>query len=303
MKRSFVAVAGLLAAATAGFLMARDTPATVRPADEHAVREAAQAFARAFEKGDVQAVATAFTEEGEYVDEGGTPIHGREALGKAYTAFFAKRPELKAESKTDSVRFLGQDTALEEGTFTVRAKDTPPTTARYSALWARQGGRWQMALLKEWTDDATERASLNDLAWLIGTWESDGPDLTARTAYEWAEGKHFIRARYTITPKKAGGSATSGTQVFGVDPATGLIRSWTFDGDGGIGEATWTWDEGRWAIQSTGTLADGSPTTALNLLTRAGDDAFTWRSTNRTVNGRSLPDIGPVTVKRTTGGK
>ena len=89
-----------------------------------------------------------------------------------------------------------------------------------------------------------------------------------------------------------------GRQVIGVDPATGLLRSWTFDADGGIGEATWTWDEGRWAIDSAGTLADGSGTTALNFLTKTGPDSFTWKSVKRIVDGQSLPDLGPVTVKR-----
>ena len=151
-KWSFVAVAGLLAAATAGFLVAQDrTPgggtAPARPADEQAIRAAAQAFVRAFEKGDANAVAAAWTEEGEYVDEDGTPVRGRAALAKAYADFFAKRRELKAEGTINAIRFLGQDTAVEEGTFTVKAKDRPANTSRYSALWVRQGGRWLMALL------------------------------------------------------------------------------------------------------------------------------------------------------------
>ena len=64
----------------------------------------------------------------------------------------------------------------------------------------------------------------------------------------------------------------AGTQVIGVDPSTGTIRSWTFDADGGIGEATWSWDDGRWAIDSDATLADGSDSTALNFLTKTGPD-------------------------------
>src|SRR6476661_5376042 len=77
MKRTGVLVtaAGLLAAA-AGFLIAQDKsapPAAAgppRPADEQAIREASQAFARAFEKGDAAALAALFTEQAEYVDDG-----------------------------------------------------------------------------------------------------------------------------------------------------------------------------------------------------------------------------------------
>lgn len=299
-----VAAAGLLVAVAAGILVAQDkaTPAAgdnpARRADETAVREAARTLARAFEKGDAKAVGAAFTEEGEYVDEDGDPVRGRAALEKAYAGFFAKRPELKVESKTTAVRFVGKDTAVEEGTFTVRAKDTPPDASRYSALYVRQDGRWLIAVLKEWGDEATNRPNLQDLGWLVGSWESTGDEVEARTTYEWAENQKFLRCRYTVTPKKDKAAASSGTQMIGVDPASGVLRAWTFDSAGGVGEATWTWDGERWVIDSRGTLADGTETTAVNFLTRAGGDAFTWRSVRRTLDGQPQPDLGPVKVKR-----
>jgi uncharacterized protein (TIGR02246 family) len=282
---------------------AEGTAATAqdRPADRAAVQEATRQFARAFEKGDAAAVAALFTETGEYHDDNGGTVSGRAALAKAYTDFFAKRVELKLESKSNKIRFVGQDTAVEEGTFIAKAKDQPTRTCRYSALLVRQDGKWQMAMLKEWGDEATERATLNDIGWLIGTWESTSGEGTAHTTYEWAPNKAFILVHYTLTPK--GGQPMVGTQVIGVDPASSKIRSWTFDADGGIGEATWAWDDGRWAIDSDGTLADGSDTGALNFLTKTGDNSFTWKSVKRTLEGDDLPDIGPVTVKRIGGGK
>src|SRR4029079_16788034 len=103
-----------------------------------------------------------------------------------------------------------------------------------------------------------DRANINDLAWLIGTWESEGGELAAQTTYEWAANKKFIHARYTIKPKKAGEPAMSGTQVIGVDPASGNIRAWLFDSEGSIGESTWNFDGERSVIDSAGTLPDGS---------------------------------------------
>jgi uncharacterized protein (TIGR02246 family) len=272
---------------------------TDRPADRTAIQDVTRQFARAFEKGDAAAVAATFTESGEYLNDEATPIHGRAALAKAYADFFAKKVDLKLEGKSNKIRFVGQDTAVEEGTFTAKAKDQPTRNSRYSALMVRQDGKWQFAMLKEWGDDATERANINDIAWLIGTWESNGGDATARTTYEWAPNKKFMIARYAVTPKD--GKAMVGTQVIGVDPQTGAIRSWTFDADGGIGEATWAWDDGRWAIDSDATLSDGSDTTAMNFLQKTGADTFTWKSVKRTLEGDDLPDIGPVTVKRVAG--
>jgi hypothetical protein len=51
-------------------------------------------------------------------------------------------------------------------------------------------------------------------------------------------------------------------------------------------------------IESVGTLADGSHTRAINFLQRSGDDAFTWRSVERTLDDEPQPDVPPVTVKR-----
>lgn len=275
-------------------------PNSARAKDDAAIRAAAQSFATAFQAGDAKALTALFTDEGEYQDEGSEPIHGREALAKQYSEFFAKRKELKAESKTDAIRFLGPDTAIEEGTFTVTVKDAPPNASRYSALYVRSGDKWLIALLKEWQDETTNRASLEDLAWLIGTWESTSPDATAKTTYTWTANKTFIRAEFSITPKKEGEKPSAGVQIIGVDPAVGRIRSWLFGSDGGIGEATWAWDGERWMIDSAGTLADGSSTGAINFLARAGSDTFTWRSVSRVHAGVSLPDLPAITVKRTT---
>ena len=303
MKRTwrFVAAAGLLV--TAGLIFAQNKPtptgdASSRTADEKAIRDAAQGLARAFEKGDAKAMSAFWTEEGQYVDESGAPVRGRAALEKAYAEFFAKRPELKVEAKTDSIHFIGKEAAVEEGTFTVHAKGSPPNASRYSTLFVRQDGRWLVALLKEWGHDEANRAKLDDLAWLIGTWKSESGDVQAQTEYEWTENKKFIRCKYTVTNKKDKAAPGTGTQVIGIDPARGLIRAWTFDAEGGIGEANWTFDGNRWVIDSSGTLVDGSETTATNLLQRKGDNAFTWRSVQRTLDNEKLPDIGPVQVTR-----
>jgi uncharacterized protein (TIGR02246 family) len=299
---ALLAAVGIVAVGVTSWLAADDS-SSGRPQDEAAIRAASQAFAKAFETGKVDDVAALFTEDGEYQDDSGQRIHGRSALAKAYGEFFAKRAELKAEGKTESIRFLGKDAAVEEGTFTVKAKNAPADSSRYSTLYLRQDGKWLIALMKEWGDDKTDRADIGDVAWLIGTWESDGPEMSARTMYEWTANKKFIHCQYTITPKKAGEKPMVGTQIIGVDPASGQIRAWLFDDEGGIGESTWNYDGQRWVIDSQGTLADGSDTTAQNLMTRNGDDGFTWRSVKRTLDGEMLPDLPAVKVARVKGGK
>jgi uncharacterized protein (TIGR02246 family) len=273
------------------------TASPEQSADDAAIRATSQAFARAFEKGDAKAVADFWTQEGEYIDEGKDPIHGRAALMKSYEGFFAKRPNLKVDATTDKIRFLGKNTAIEEGAFSVKTADSPPQTSRYSTLYVRENGGWHFALIKEW-DDPGSRATLQDLAWLIGNWKSEGPDGEVRTSYEWADGKKFIRARYSITSKAKPDWDTSGTQMIGVDPSSGSIRVWTFSSDGGIGDAVWTWDGDRWNIESTGFSGSGEETTATNLMTPSGKNEFTWRSVKRTVGDQELDDLPSVKVNR-----
>jgi uncharacterized protein (TIGR02246 family) len=293
---------GIVAVTAAGLILAQEKGSdskSTRPDDEKAIRDASQGLARAFEKGDAKAVAAYWTEEGEYRDEDETPVVGRAALEKAYGVFFAKREQLTVEVSTDKVRFLGKDAAIEEGTFTVRAKGSPPDASRYSAFYVRQDSRWLIALLKEWGDEKTAKANIDNLAWLIGSWESENGDSKSTSKYEWTDNKKFIRCQYNVQIKlKDKAIRSTGTQLIGVDPAVGLIHAWTFDSEGGVGEASWTWDGGRWVIDSTGTLPDGTTLNATNFLTKAGNDAFTWRSVSRTSEGDPLPDLPAVKVKR-----
>jgi uncharacterized protein (TIGR02246 family) len=56
--------------------------APVRAAEEKAIRETAEAFTSAFNKGDAKAVAALWTTAGEYIDETGLETRGRDAIEK-----------------------------------------------------------------------------------------------------------------------------------------------------------------------------------------------------------------------------
>ena len=102
-------------------------------------------------------------------------------------------------------------------------------------------------------------------------------------------------------------------QVIGRDPQRGQLRSWSFDDEGGHGEALWSRDGHAWVLDAIGVQPDGTPTAATNILTRVNDDQFTWRSVERMVAGgksievarvkiteavrRAISDGGPLTVK------
>ena len=308
--RKFVASAAAVGLMLLALLSAQpraaDEPGDARSQDEQAIRQVSEAFARAFAAGDATKIGAFWTPQGEYLsDDRDEPLHGRDAIAKAYAEFVAKRPRITAEAKVEKVRFLGRDTAVEEGVFTVKPVDgegPPATTSRYSTLYVREDGAWRIALLKEWDEDPAEPTGLDALAWLVGTWDAGSDDRRVETTYEWAAGKKFLVARFKVSGK-GGEAESSGVQVIGVDPAYETIRGWLFESDGGIGESSWSWDGERWEIESSATLADGSESKAVNFVRRTGPDAFTWQSVDRVEEGERQPDIGPVKVTRRAAGR
>jgi uncharacterized protein (TIGR02246 family) len=267
-----------------------------READRDGVRATMKNFVQMFEKGDAGALASLWTEEGEYVADDGTTLHGRAALKDGYTQFFKKNPDAKLEVTIESVRFISHDSAVVEGAARTHkgAKAGEPTSSRISALYAREDGKWLLALLREWPDDG---AALGDVDWLIGSWEAKSDEVDVRTTYEWDEGRSFIRARFTIKNKEKD-VTLSGTQLIGKDPRTGLLHSWLFESNGAFGEAVWNWDGKHWKLDAAGVESDGGETTATNLMTPLDKDSFTWQSIDRKAGDESLPDVTPVKVTR-----
>jgi uncharacterized protein (TIGR02246 family) len=282
-----------------GLARAQEGSRDNRAQDRAAVHTAMQSFVKAFESGDAKALADHWTEGGEYVREDGGSVHGRDALRKAFTEFFAKSPKAKAEVETESVRFLSRDNAIEEGYVTMRTGPSDPAVrSRYNALFVREDARWRLAFLREWPGEET--VSLKDLGWLVGTWASTGQANEISTTYTWDVNQKFLFGRFTIKEKDR---TLTGLQILGKDPSSGELRAWTFEAEGGIGEATWERDGEHWTAEAVGTLADGRKLTSTNILRRINNDTFTWQSIERRLDDSDLPDLPPTKVTRVKAAK
>src|SRR5262249_48720563 len=130
----------------------------------------------------------------------------------------------------------------------------------------------------------------------VGEWKSKSQEgAEIQTTYSWHPNKKFLQARFTIKEKSL---TLSGSQVIGVDPATGALHSWTFEADGGVGQADWSRDGDHWLVDASGTLTDGRSLTETNILRRVNDDTFTWQSVDRHLGDERLADLAPVKVMR-----
>src|SRR5262245_53300667 len=283
------------AVAAAAPVAAQKAPAD-RPADREAVQKALDSFVAAFRKGDAKAVAAHFTAEGEYISDDGDTFRGRAALEKDYGGFFAKNPDNTLDVEVESIRFPSRDTAVVEGHFKLHmGKKKELVVSRCSFLYAREDGKWLIAIAREWPGDGL---SLRDLEWLIGTWEAKRDGSVVTTKYEWTANKTFIRCQFSITQDE---KTTTGMQMIGKMPSTGELHTWTFEDAGGIGDSDISRDGKKWMFAARGSTADGRVITATNIMTQIDADTFTWQSVERTVDGEALADQPPVKVTRVKG--
>src|SRR5262249_8670714 len=110
--------------------------------EETAIQKNAEAFIEAFQKGDARAVAAFWTTDGDYTDQTGRNLKGREAIEKAFQGFFAENKDLKLRIDSQSLRFVTPDVAIEDGTTEVMAPDgSPPSRARYTIVHVKKDGK------------------------------------------------------------------------------------------------------------------------------------------------------------------
>jgi uncharacterized protein (TIGR02246 family) len=276
-----------------------DNPAgqTGRTEDRAALRKRAQEILKAADRADAKELAGFWTETGEYVRGDDLTIRGRANIEKAYAERFKGKKLGTVELHGESARFLSDDTAILDGTFLVkRSNPAEDSRSRFSALFVRVKGDWYLGLLREWS----EGPSVQELAWLVGTWTSRANDTEMRVVFEWTEDKTFLRGRFSM---KQEGRTAGGFQIVALDPATKALRSWTFESGGGLGEAAWVRTEKGWVAKSTAVTPEGEKVTATTELTPIDTNSFTWKSVDRTIGGEKVPDVGPIKVVREGNGK
>jgi uncharacterized protein (TIGR02246 family) len=237
-------------------------------------------------------VAEHWTTGGEYTAGDGVKYQGREELEKAYTEYFAKHKIHKMEIEMESLRFPSSNSAVEEGYLKVKKGKGETVNTKYSVLHVKEDGKWLLAIVREWPG---EGLNLRDIEWLVGTWQSSRDGVEVTTTYAWDENKAYLLAQFTIKEKDR---TSKGKEIIARDPASGLLRAWTFEAQGGYGEAVWAKDGKKWVLDSAGTLPGGARLTCTNIMTPLDADTFVFQSVERALNGEALPDIPPIKVTR-----
>jgi uncharacterized protein (TIGR02246 family) len=279
-----------------GFTSAQDKTAQdpKREPDRLAIDKLTGEMIRAFDERDAAAVAGHWTEWGEFIHNDGEPLRGRADVQKGYAEYFRTlQGKPKLEVQRDALRFPTADMAVLETTLRLRNDDGDIVACgQQNAVLVREGGQWRVAIIREWDRDGRPDVSLNELGWLIGTWQAVTRDREVTISYEWDEKRSFIRGKFTA--KEGATVVDSGTELIGKDNARGVIRSWLFQSDGGFGSGVWTREGQKWSIDVHNVKADGSELTATLIYIRVDPNTFTWQAINLATDGEAQTDTPPI---------
>jgi len=281
-----------------GAATAASAPGPAHQQDEKAIRLNVEAFAKAYNAGDAKAIASLFLADGEVVSEEGQSTRGREGIEQVFAGIFKEHPKTRMDLAVGSIRFIGPDMAVEDGTATVtHAPDEPAQRSPYTVVHAGQGGKWAMASARDLPDEApTPEEQLKQLRWMIGEWVDESPEALVMTSYRWTDNQCYILSEFKV--QIGGRPVMTGSQRIGWDPLAKKIRSWVFDSEGGFGEGSWTRDGNRWIVKRTGVTRDGKLASATNIITRVSKHRMTWQSRDRIVGGEKAPDVEEIPITR-----
>lgn len=261
-----------------------------------------RSYLQAFNRHDPAALAAHWSTKGENVDlDSGETTAGREAVQEVFAALFEQDAGATIDIDVGSIRSLRDDVAVVDGVSQISFTDAPPSNSRFSAVLVRENGTWVLDTVRESTAPLqpaeTETAPhaparpIDELAWLVGSWEDVSEGVTASTHCFWSTNKAFLIRTHAVSADAMqeqrplpGDSRIPGllpagttgsreiTEIIGWDQDRGQIRSWLFTSDGRFAEGSWSRQGDEWMLRLENASGD-----CLCTLTRVGPDEMTCR--------------------------
>lgn len=264
--------------------------------DEALLCAQAKDYARAFAAGDAAGLAAMWSDDGTYTDADGREYRSRKEIEKLFAAYFKRFGAQRMKLRIDSLKFPAANIACEEGESSLIGAGSSGGSG-YSVVHIKNGGQWKMLSVVE--RELPEAAPvLSDLSWLVGDWSVSNGAIPAHFRGTWEPGHRFIGFRPT-----GDGADAQIYQLFGYDPLSSRIVSWHFAPDGGYGSGTWSRDGDTWSEKATSVQPDAKVAHALYIIHRIDDNRFTWRSCNRSIDGRPMSDSQELILIRSAASK
>jgi uncharacterized protein (TIGR02246 family) len=263
-----------------------------------------QSYLQAFNRHDTAALASHWSDSGESVDlDSGEKTKGRDAVAGVFATLFEQDDNAAIDIDIESIRPIRDDVAVVDGLSLLSFDDTSRASSRFSAIVVREDGKWVLSSVREaaTATPPTTAQPLEQLEWLVGSWEDVSEHLFATTRCSWNAGRSFLSRSHLSTTESGSASAGDGipallptdgsareiSEIIGWDPERRQIRSWVFTSDGRFAEGFWSRAGDSWEVRYEGHGADEG-TVCTFTIDRAGPDEIMIRC-----EPSSLTDILP----------
>ena len=165
-------------------------------------------------------------------------------------------------------------------------------------MLVRVDGEWSYATVEERRGEefSPQERVRDSLSWLVGDWVDEDPDRDLAFSCRWSEDHNFLMVEYDSRVR--GKTEVKTTQRIGWDPVANQVHSWTFDSDGGYGEARWTPVNKSWIVKSTAVMPNGRTGSATIVLEPAGHDKYVLKGLDRILGDGTLPDFQTTVVRK-----
>jgi uncharacterized protein (TIGR02246 family) len=274
----------------------RDTSAD---ATVNAIAQQMDRLQKAFNAGQIEALATHFLPTADLVDEKGVIHSGRDELVQLFSEFFEKFPGAQMELELHSVRVITPELATGDLVRTITSpKGNHRAISRSAMTYALHDGAWLIATGRDVPADAelSPHQQLEPLAWLIGDWVDEAAESLVKIRTRWSDDGNYILMNYEVT--RGGEVQLSSEQRLGWDPLYEQVRSWAFDADGGFGNGLWTRVGDTWVFKSTAVLPDGATGSATFVIEPQGKDRILMRGLDRIIGDEIQPDVEMTIVRQ-----
>lgn len=278
--------------------------ATPDNAEATEIRLMMQSYLQAFNRHDTAALASYWSDSGESVDlDSGEKTKGRDAVAGVFATLFEQDDNAAIDIDIESIRPIRDDVAVVDGLSLLSFDDTSRASSRFSAIVVREDGKWVLSSVREaaTATPPTTAQPLEQLEWLVGSWEDVSEHLFATTRCSWNAGRSFLSRSHLSTTESGSASAGDGipallptdgsareiSEIIGWDPERRQIRSWVFTSDGRFAEGFWSRAGDSWEVRYEGHGADEG-TVCTFTIDRAGPDEIMIRC-----EPSSLTDILP----------
>ena len=283
---------------------AQATQTTALNESAEAIQQLVKDYVSAFNTGNVEELASIWAEDGVFVDQAtGDEVKGRKALVESFRETFEQYPGLKLQCSTRSLSSASATVIVEEGEAIVTRADGTVSRSLYQVEYVKRENGWRIVRVidnvspsQPEVDGQAAADPLSQLDWLLGEWQDEAGESTIRISCQRTRGGKFLSRKYRVTIGEE--VQSTGLQLISWDAAEQQIRSWLFDQEGTVVQATWTKDGDQWRIESVGTFGDGGQGSSTSLLTPLDEGSYRVEKVKRVIDGQILPNLEPAIVVR-----